>query len=66
MGNAGRNTMTFSEYRASFNTVEEFEEVFSSLPFEQARELATTAEGSAMVKACIMSRWRIGSKCIED
>jgi len=57
-------TMTFSEYRASFKSEEEFREAFDRLSYDQAHALASTAEGSAMIKACIMTGWKGG--CVKD
>ena len=66
IGDFGRKmkTMTFSEYRASFKSEEEFREAFDRLSYDQAHALASTAEGSAMIKACIMTGWKGG--CVKD
>ena len=50
--------MTFSEYRAQFDTPEAFKEAFGKLSEEEARKLIRTIEGGTTVKSCAMSTWR--------
>ena len=50
--------MTYSEYRQSFETVEEFEQTFGRLSEEEAYALISTIQGSPAIKACAVSIWR--------
>lgn len=50
--------MTYSDYRAQFDTVEEFRAAFGKLSEEEARKLIAGMSGSATMKACAMSTWQ--------
>ena len=49
--------MTYSEYRNTFKSTEEFMESFGKLSEQEVNELISTMDGSASVKACAFSTW---------
>ena len=50
--------MTYSEYRDSFASTEEFKKAFGALSQEEAYALISTIKGSTAIKACAVSCWR--------
>ena len=54
--------MTFSEYRAQFDTPEAFKKAFGKLSEEEARRLINTMIGGTTAKACAMTTWRSASE----
>ena len=58
--------MTYSEYRNQFKTVEEFRHAFGELTEEEARALISAENSSTMVKAAMMTTWRMSKKEVSD
>ena len=58
--------MTYSEYRHSFATTEEFLQAFGKLSEEEAKELISTIEGSTTIKASAFTTWRQARKKFEQ
>ncbi len=50
--------MTYSEYRRSFATTEEFIQAFGKLSEEEANDLISAANVPKHVKACMITTWR--------
>lgn len=50
--------MTYSEYRRSFATTEEFMQAFGKLSEEEANALINAANVPTHVKACMITIWR--------
>jgi len=57
--------MTYSEYRHSFATTEEFMQAFGKLSEEEAKALISTVEGSSAIKACAFTTWNQARKKLE-
>ena len=55
--------MTYTEYRKSFKTVEEFRRSFGKLSAEEVQSLIANENTSGMIKGCIMTTWR---QCVEE
>ena len=56
---AGEPTkMTYTEFKGSFNTVDEFRKAFGKLPEEQARMLVFAENQPAFIKAAMMTTWQ--------
>ena len=58
--------MTYSEYRHSFATTEEFMQAFAKLSEEEAKELISTIKGSTTEKACAFTTWMKARKKYEQ
>lgn len=50
--------MTFSEYRDSFRSKEEFMQAFGRLTYENAHALIDAEEAAPSIKACMITTWR--------
>ncbi len=50
--------MTYTEYRNSFKTVEEFKKAFGQLPEKEARSIIVADNCPTFIKACIITTWR--------
>ncbi len=58
--------MTYSEYRYSFSTAEEFMQAFGKLSEKEAKELISTIEGSATIKASAFTTWTKAKKLYDQ
>lgn len=50
--------MTYSEYRNSFKSADEFLQAFGKMTYEEAHALAEAEEAATSTKASIMDTWR--------
>ena len=50
--------MTYSEYRAQFNNVEEFKRAFGKLTEAEVRLLIASDNAPTFVKAAMMDTWK--------
>ena len=50
--------MTYSEYRAQFNSVEEFKRAFGKLTESEVRLLIASDNAPTFVKAAMMDAWK--------
>lgn len=55
-------SMTYSEFRKQFKTVDEFRKVLGKLSEEEVRALIVSEERPELVKACIVDTWRSTSQ----
>ena len=58
--------MTYSEFRDSFASVEEFKKAFGKLSREEAYALISTIEGSTAIKASAVTTWENAKKELEE
>lgn len=50
--------MTYTEYRKSFKTVDEFRKAFGQLPEDDARSMIAADNCPNFIKACLITAWR--------
>ena len=58
--------MTFSEYRDSFGSKEEFMQAFGRLSYEDAHALIDAEEAAPSIKACMMTTWRQARESLKN
>ena len=49
--------MTYSEYRRSFDSTEEFLKEFGKLSFDEARAIVSADQAPTHIKAAMMGAW---------